>query len=706
VIQRFYVTTTRGLVPQLERELHELGAGSVRSEVAGCRVRGPLEFAYRICLWSRVAHRVLLPLEEVVAESPDELYEAVRAMPWEDHVAPQGSVLVDFTGQGRGIVHTRFGAQRVKDGIVDRFRDRAGVRPSVDRTHPDLRVNVHARGRGYSVALDLGGDSLHRRGYRIHAGAAPIKETLAAGLIRFSGWRPEEPLVDPMCGSGTIPIEAAMMAADVAPGSLRAAFGFERWLGHDAEAWQALQAEARERSSSRAPPREPTITGCDRDASAVDIARAHAERAGIGRWIRWEHAALSRVTPAGDHGWVVTNPPYGVRLGDTHQARAVLEDLGRVLGEAFRGHRVALVLPDDHSMSALGLSVVSTQQVDNGPVEARFVSCAAVGSAMQEDPEVAAVANRLTKNLKRLRKWARREGIECYRVYDADIPQYNAAIDVYGRRVVVAEYEAPKTVNADVAAARLTTITAAVSKVLEVAPSSIVVKVRKPQRGTAQYRKQGEHGRFLEVTEGGHRLLVNLSDYLDTGLFLDHRATRAMVGELARGRRFLNLFCYTGTFTVYAARAGAVSSVSVDLSKTYLDWAARNLALNAIDPSKHLLVRADVRRWLDETDQSFDLVVLDPPTFSNSKAMEGTFDVQRDHEALVGATMRRLAPEGILVLSTNARRFRLAEGLQARFSVEEITGRTVPEDFRHGPVPHRCWLIRHRPASLLSDPVR
>jgi 23S rRNA (guanine2445-N2)-methyltransferase / 23S rRNA (guanine2069-N7)-methyltransferase len=235
---------------------------------------------------------------------------------------------------------------------------------------------------------------------------------------------------------------------------------------------------------------------------------------------------------------------------------------------------------------------------------------------------------------------------------------------------------------------------AIVADVLEIPDAGIFLKVRKPQKGLLQYEKQAEHGEFFEVREGPCRFLVNLSDYLDTGLFLDHRPTRRLIGELARGRRFLNLFGYTGTASVRAALGGAATTTTVDLSRTYLDWARRNMALNGIEGERHRFIQADCLRWLERERQRHDLIFLDPPTFSSSKRMQGHFDVQRDHLNLIRKALARLAPGGILLFSTNFRNFRLNEAALADVSVEDITDRTIPRDFQRNPRIHRCWTIR------------
>jgi len=302
--------------------------------------------------------------------------------------------------------------------------------------------------------------------------------------------------------------------------------------------------------------------------------------------------------------------------------------------------------------------------------------------------------NRVAKNYRHLRKWARREGIESFRVYDRDIPELPFALDVYGQHAQLQEYSAPVT---DVRAQRewRSAMHAAAAQALELPLNQVVLKQRHGQRPDIQYRKLGPRGEDFIVGEGEHRFIVNLTDYLDTGLFLDHRQTRARVQSLAAARRFLNLFCYTGSFSVYAAAGGAKSSTSVDLSNTYLDWARRNFELNGMDAGRHRLVRADARRFVrDEAaaGQRYDLVVLDPPSFSNSKRMQGVLDLQRDHVALIRDCAEILAPAGELLFSTNLRSFRLDAAALAGFKIADISAQTVPSDFRNRKI-HKCWRI-------------
>lgn len=297
--------------------------------------------------------------------------------------------------------------------------------------------------------------------------------------------------------------------------------------------------------------------------------------------------------------------------------------------------------------------------------------------------------NRLRKRGRHLRKWARREDVTCYRLYDRDIPEVPLVIDWYEGHLHVARFarEFP-----DEDPAWMDTLVAHAARALDVPAARVHVKERRRQRGLAQYERLDDSDMYLVVGEGGHRFAVNLDDYLDTGLFLDHRLTRARVEREARGKRFLNLFCYTGAFTVYAAAGGASASVSVDLSNRYLDWAERNMALNELAGPAHRFVRVDVLEYLRSVRERFDLVVLDPPTFSNSKKMEGVLDVQRDHVELIGRTLSLLRPGGVLYFSTNARRFKLAAESISASEIEDITRATLTEDFRARPA-HRCWRI-------------
>jgi 23S rRNA (guanine2445-N2)-methyltransferase / 23S rRNA (guanine2069-N7)-methyltransferase len=710
----FIATAAAGVEPLLAVELTELGAATPHPVRGGIAFQGPLELAYRACLWSRTASRVLLPLAEFPAADADALYAGVHDFPWEDHLAPDGTLSVEFSGGGPGIDHSHYGAQRVKDAIVDRFRGRYGRRPSVDARQPDLRIHARWRDGQVAIRLDLSGDSLHRRGYREATVIAPLRETLAAALLLKAGWPATAavngPLLDPLCGSGTLAIEAAWIAGDRAPGLLREYWGFSGWLGHIPALWNRLLAEARERwetGQTRIPP----IGASDRDPKAVRVALINARRAGVADRIRIERREWASVEPpAGPPGLIITNPPYGERLGDQDELGNLYAQLGDRLKSHFVGWRAALFTGNPEQGKRMGLRAVKTNVFHNGPLECRllqfriepefFVDRDAAdrrARAATLDRAIAAGAegfvNRLRKNLRHLGRWAEREGVSCYRLYDADLPEYAVAVDRYEQWLHVQEYAPPPSVDPAKARERLEQVMAVLPAVLEIPPEHVFLKVRQRQKGASQYQKQAEQGQFHEVREGPARLLINFTDYLDTGLFLDHRITRQLLRELAAGKRFLNLFGYTGAATVHAVLGGAARTTTVDSSVTYLDWARRNLELNGFHSPRHELIRADCRQWLIWTHDRYDLIFLDPPTFSNSKRLEGTFDVQRDHVELIRQTLRLLAPDGVLIFSTNARKFRLDTEALSDLHIEDWSRRTLPPDFARDPKIHQCWRL-------------
>lgn len=717
----FFAPCPKGVEPLLADELRRLKLPGVRPQRSGVLFSGGVPEGLRALYWTRLATRVLLTLGEVDARSADVLYAGVADMPWEEHLRASGTIAVDASGVNDALRNTQFTAVRVKDAIADRFRERFSVRPSVDTRSPDVRVNVAVRANKATVSVDLAGTPLHRRGYREPGVqvAAPMKETLAAALLDFASWREIAEaggsFVDPMCGSGTLAIEAALMAGDVAPGLVRGEHAVERWLGFDADAWRRIGEQARRRRDAGLA-RLPLIVASDSDPRAVDIARRCAKRAGLEYHVNIEHAAVEKLRVPHDAvpGLVATNPPWGERLSERSELPALYRVLGEGLRASFVGWRLAVASPDPALPRGLGMRPLSSAELGSGKgaatvttfdVGADLVAHAGSGRAL---PVAGGeeFANRLRKMSKHVGKWARRTGVSCYRVYDADLPDFAIAVDVYegagpsaGERWIhVAEYAAPAEVDADLASARLDAAVEAIATEFGVERDSIFVKRRARQRGSAQYERLERRGATGVVAENGLLFEVNLSDYLDTGLFLDHRDTRAWLREMASGKRFLNLYAYTGTATAYAAAGGAASSVTVDLSQTYLDWARRNLELNGISTERHTSARSDTFAWLEEARASgttFDLVFCDPPTFSSSKAVEGTFDVQRDHVRLILAIGEVLADGGTLVFSCNRRRFRLDEealaaaGLAAR----DVTARTIPKDFERTPWVHACWTI-------------
>lgn len=713
----FFATASRGLEPLLAKELTALGAATVKEQGGGVIFTGDLATAYRACLESRLASRILLPLSRFPLTDAETLYQGARAIEWTEVFDVKSTFAIEVAGRSAAVTHTHYAGLKVKDAIADAFRGKTGERPSVDTENAQIRVHLHLDRDHAQVSLDLSGESLHRRGYRRAGAQAPLRENLAAAILMRCDWpalaAQGAPLLDPMCGSGTFLIEAALMAADVAPGLARERYGFEAWLEHKPKVWKDLQKAARERAEAGRKRELPLLLGYDLDPAAIRAARDNAQRAGFAGRIQLAVQDLSAARPPNAlKGLVVTNPPYGERLGAEAEVIKIHSVLGATLKEHFGGWQAAVFTGRPDLGPRIGLRAHDTYSMYNGPLPCKLLRFEVPGAATAGTarPGGEDFANRLGKNLKHLSKWARREGVSCYRAYDADLPDYAVAVDVYEskqRHVHVQEYMAPKTIDPVKAEKRLRDALTHVRQMLEVPASNLHYKLRRSQQPGAQYGRQDETGVFHEIDEHGCKLLVNFDDYLDTGLFLDHRPLRLRIQKESTGKSFLNLFCYTGSATAHAIKGGAARTLSVDMSNTYLEWAQKNLKLNGVradlfdhPPSRlpaHSLLRADCVKWLGKPwHEQYDLILCDPPTFSHSKKMEGVLDIQRDHATLIRQCAALLAPGGTLYFSSNRRGFKLDPALAGEFAVQDITAQTLDEDFKRPPPAHKCWRIRAR----------
>ena len=756
----------------LTDELQALGVNNIKATMAGVAFQGDLEIAYRACLWSRTANRILLVLSSFEVKNQDDLYKGVQKIDWFEHINPEDSFAVSFSAKNSAAINnTHFGALKVKDAIVDQMRAKFQIRPSINTEQPNIRINVYLNGENAQLSLDLSGESLHRRGYRDVSIKAPMKENLAAAMLLRSGWpqiaKQQGSLIDPMCGSGTLLLEGAMIAADYAPGLLRDYFGFTGWKKHDAKCWKKLRAEAEQRKKIGLE-KLPVIVGFDQNRHTVNTALAHISNAGLQNKIHVERRDIEDAEPAESWkpGLLICNPPYGERLGDEQETAELYKKFGETLKAHFIGWKAAMIISNPELGFRLGIRSQKPITLFNGALECkllrldieernffipkaktqeeRIAQVTEISKAQEQriaratetkatpQPETADIdvhadkdtnelgaemfayrdvgegrelgavsfANRLKKNLKKLSSWAKQNRITCYRVYDADLPEYAVAVDIYQADqtwVVVQEYEPPKSIDQHKADQRLAGLLAEIPRVLGVNRDQVFLKIRRKQKSTDQYEKHGDQGRFHIIEEGGCKLLVNFEDYLDTGLFLDHRPIRLLIQKQAKGKRFLNLFAYTGSATVHAAMGGAKSTTTVDMSNTYINWAKKNMALNA-NEGTHEFIQADCLEWLATEAQlanrQYDLIFLDPPTFSNSKRMEAVFDIQIDHVQLINNAISLLSPGGVLYFSTNFRRFKIDKLALSDLIVEDISAATIPEDFARNPKIHYCWRIQ------------
>ena len=728
-------TSVMGLEALTARELKELGLDPRNSDSLAGRTRfaGSERDMVRANLHLRTAGKILIELAEFGLGSDFEvLFGAVDSVPWEEWMPRDAAVTVEARSVHSTITSVPALQRAVKKGVAGRLC-RAYHTERLDESGPAYSVELSVYKDRASLTLNSTGRGLHRRGYRLLNAAAPLRETLAAALVDLSVWNGGRPLLDPFCGSGTILIEAAMKARRIAPGLSRA-FDAEAWPVIPASVWDEARREARAEILPSVPER---LRGVDIDPEALKYARYHARRAGVEADIDFEPGDFHDVSDPREYGCVITNPPYGERLGEKEALRPLYESIPAVLSRMPTwSHYIYTAWTDFETV--IGQEATRRRKIYNGRIECTYfqflgpkppragADSAAepagketAGPAEEDPPRESAAAGPkpvfaglddyaayqerefrrcLANRARHLRNYPKR-GITCYRLYERDFPEVPLVIDIYeGEYLHIAEFDRPDGRTPGVHRLWLDRMTAAAAETLGIAPENVFLKRRSRQKGKSQYEKLGERGRFITAHEGGLSFRCNMTDYLDTGLFLDHRLMRGMVRGQAAGKRFLNLFCYTGSFTCYAASGGAASSVSVDLSPRYLEWAEANLEMNGLAGDPHRFVRADVMKFLADpafygVTGPFDLCVCDPPTFSNSKSAETDWDVRRRHAELLRLLAGLIVPGGVVYFSNNFRHFRLdEESLSDLYKIREITHRTVPEEFRNKHI-HNSWRM-------------
>ena len=715
-----------GLEAVVVRELQRLGYESRITNPGQVEFAGSWEAVCHTNLWLRCADRVSVLLAEFPCPDFDTLFETTKAIAWEAWLPKDARIPVTGRSVKSSLTSVPAVQRTVKKAIVERL-----VRVENVNTLPEdgstFRIHLGLRNNQARLTLDTTGPSLHKRGYREIATKAPLKETLAAALIQLSFWEPDRPLIDPFCGGGTIPIEAAMMGRNIAPGLART-FVCETWAKPTSDQWQAVRLDARSKMASKLPE---TIIGTDIHGGAVSLARRNAIAAGVSDDIHFQQKSFDQLSSRRQFGCVITNPPYGERL-ETKQMRQLYESMPVILRrlptwshfvltaypqfEALIGKqanrrrklyngRIECTYyqfhgPPPSKASGRAITAESRSELvdDDAPTDDRSIKPVFGGWSAKAQEQAAIFANRLRKRVRHLRRWPTHRGITCYRIYERDIPEIPLVVDRYNEdHLHVVEFERPHDRDLAQQADWLQLMVETAGEVMQIPLEQIFVKSRQRQRGTQQHQKIGKQGYEIIVREAGLRFIVNLSDYADTGLFLDHRNARQIVRDLAKGKRVLNLFAYTGAFSVYAAVGGASQTTTVDWSSTYLDWARRNFTVNDLLDGRHDFVCEDVCQYVSRLPRRplYDLIVLDPPTFSNSKRTSRVWDVQRDHAQLLNELLMRLAAGGTIFFSSNFRRFKLDTESIHRAAVREISRQTIPEDFRNQRV-HCSWLISHQ----------
>lgn len=759
-------TATFGMEAVVSRELTALGYDPHIVDTGRVAFTGDDRAIADANLWLRSADRVLLQVGRFRANDFGALFDQTYALPWHRYIPRDAYFPVNGRSVKSQLSSVPACQKIVKKAIAEKLlaAHRCDHLPDQRDQGPQCVIEVSLLKDEATLTIDTSGAGLHKRGYRAKVGNAPLKETLAAGLIMLSYWRHDRPFMDPFCGSGTLAIEAAMIGRRIAPG-LRRDFAAQTWPWLEESIWINARHEAVQAAEPDLPVR---LIATDIDEDALDLARYHAKLAGVDGDIHFQKRDFHDLAAKQPYGCLITNPPYGQRLGESQEIESLYRVMPIVLAKLKTwSHYILTAYPDFESL--IGQKANRRRKLYNAQIECTYyqfhgprppkhheyqpidehseqndqdnhkennenqpdqnqkvasnqlnetttdVTPATSASATPSKPEPVRPAfgglpdraeeqaqlfhSRLTKLARHLRKWPTQKSITCMRLYERDIPEVPLVVDRYENCLHMAEYERPNEHTEAQHYAWLELMQKTAADALGIDPKLVFFKHRRRQRGDTQHERFSEENRTFVVQEAGLKFKINLSDYVDTGLFLDHRQTRTMVRERAQGKRFLNLFAYTGSFSVYAAAGGAAETTTVDLSNTYLDWAKDNFALNGIDfkSGNHRLQRSDVMAFVADHPRvaggQYDLAVVDPPTFSNSKTTENVWDIQRDHVALLNHVIELMSPGGLIYFSTNFRRFKLDEpALQNVKTIREISQQTVPEDFRNKRI-HRCWYL-------------
>jgi 23S rRNA (guanine2445-N2)-methyltransferase / 23S rRNA (guanine2069-N7)-methyltransferase len=772
-------TAASGTEAVVRRELAALGYEARTTSPGRLMFQADAPAIARANLWLRSGERVLIHMGSFPATDFGALFDGTAALPWDEWLPANAEFPVRGRSHRSQLSSVPACQRIVKRAIVKQLREGHQVQ-ELPETGPRCAVQITLRDDVATLTLDTTGVGLHKRGYRSLVAEAQLRETLAATLVQLSFWRPGRVLVDPFCGTGTIPIEAALLGRNIAPG-LRRTFAAEDWPTLDRRIWATAREEARDLMRPALPER---LLGYDIAAEPLSLARYHAEQAGVAGDIHWQERPFSDLRAKAEYGCIITNPPYGERMGADDEIERLYRsfplvlrslptwsfyilsarlDLEQLVGQTadrrrklyngplecvyyqFHGPRPprdgeradditneikpieAVESPanedagDDFAASTGDTAKTSSDargefnlkateleeprplpeaqgRVTQAPPAKQSIGPAFGGLLPESKRQAEEFANRLRNRARHLRRWPTRRGITCYRLYERDVADVPLVVDRYDSALHIAEFARPHDRSPAQHADWLDLMVRTAAEVLEVQRNRVYLKHRDRQRGDDQYQRVADERARFVVEEGGLKFVVNLSDYVDTGLFLDHRLTRHLVRKAASEKHFLNLFAYTGSFSVYAAAGGAAATTTVDHSATYVDWARENLELNAFSGPGHQLIRSDIWEFVDGLSSSdvWDLAVVDPPTFSNRKGTEEPWDVQRDHGVLLKRLAAHIAPGGTLFFSTNFRRFKLDEAALTAYAIRDITRQTIPEDFRNERI-HRCWRLVKQP---------
>ncbi len=705
-LHQAYASCPKHLELLLKDELIALGAQDVAEKLSGVVFFATAQVLMRILLWTRLSNRILVLINQIKINDSEDLYNAIYKTNWQNQVrnTPQ-TLAINFKGTNKELRNTQYGSQVVKDAICDRLREVTDSRPDIVKSNADLSVSVVLKHNQILVYQDISGRSLHLRGYRQSLTKAPLKENLAAAVLIRANWaelsKQNYNLIDPMCGSGTFLTEGYLMACDIAPGLTNPHYSVETWSEFNQDKWNELLFEAKTRMIAGVERFQGQIIGADHHKDSVKICKEHAYQLNAEDKIQCQYKTFDNFNIPAKNNLIVCNPPYGVRL--KKNVDATWRQLGQWLATKALGSTAAIMTYAKSQGFMLGFRAKKSWQLMNGDLAITLITFDIEAQKKLNSPEgqkhalpetAQMVANRIKKNMNRLKKWIKNEDINAYRIYDADIPEYAVAIDVYNEHINIQEYKAPNTIPEKKTKKRLEDAILGAQVALNIKNDKVHIKTRHKQSSNFQYENKQIDGGDIIVHEQDRKYIVNLEKYLDTGLFIDHRWIRSYIQQNAKGTTFLNLFSYTGSVTVAAAKGGAVSTVSVDTSKAYLSWAQENFRINRMNVFSHKLVRSDVLEYLGDCKQKFDRIFVDPPTYSNSHSRDTDWDVQRDHKQLLLACKMVLNPNGTIVFSNNYKKFILDEELNDYFEIKDLTQKSISPDFVKSKIKRVCYQLK------------
>ncbi|CAL4323131.1 bifunctional 23S rRNA (guanine(2069)-N(7))-methyltransferase RlmK/23S rRNA (guanine(2445)-N(2))-methyltransferase RlmL [Buchnera aphidicola] len=694
-----FISTIFGCEDLLEKELNILGATNLKLIKGGIYCSVNKHVLYNILMWSRIASRVFLCIKNFSIQNSNDLYTNIYNIEWNTIFHHNDTFMIRFKGTNNIIRNTLFGTFIIKDAIMDYFYKKEFFRPIVNRVSADICITAFLFKNVVHIMLNLSGDALHQRGYsKISKNITPIKENLGMAIVLRSGWNFKSLLIDPMCGSGTLLIEAAMFSSDRAPGLKRKKWGFQNWKNHDKKIWENTQKEALYKFEIGIKTCKQIFLGYDYNKNCIKEAKIHALNAGVDGIIQFSQKNINdfkNIFEKNHKGTILSNPPYGERHKTKNQVAALYIQIGFVSQKHFHQWNISIFSSSIYLLNFIQMPFYKKFFYKNGPLNC--IQRNYIASSSSDDTCINEYKNRLNKNFKKFKKWKFLNNIDCFRVYNADLPNYNIIIDLYKNWMVIQEYEAPKEINPEYAHKRLCQSVYYAKKILSIPINNIILKLRKKQKKGKQYEKFHHNNNFFEIQEYNLKFLVNLTDYLDTGIFFDKRLIRKLITNISYGKDFLNLFSYTGTASVAAASGGARSTTTIDISKTYIKWSMKNMSINHFTSNNHIFIQQDCLDWLKISNKKFDLIFVNPPTFSNSKKMKKFFYLKKDYLILMIHLKKILKNDGKIIFSSSTHNFDInIKHLNAiKLYAKNITKKITPQDMIKNIHVHHSWLITH-----------